>query len=36
MEVPDAVAAGWSFETVGHQDTENAWDVVADAVLNAM
>ncbi|WP_431027517.1 M24 family metallopeptidase [Lysinibacillus sp. LZ02] len=29
MEVPDAVAAGWSFEVVGHLDTENAWDVVA-------
>ncbi len=32
MEVPDAVAAGWSFEVVGHLDTQNAWDVVANAV----
>ncbi len=32
MEVPDAIAAGWSFEAVGHVDTENAWDVVAKAV----
>ncbi|HWI48059.1 MAG TPA: Xaa-Pro peptidase family protein [Rummeliibacillus sp.] len=27
MEVPDAKAAGWSFETVGHDDTENAWEI---------
>lgn len=32
MEVPDAIAAGWSFEVVGHLDTENAWDVVAKTV----
>ena len=32
MEVPDAVAAGWSFEAIGHLDTQNAWDVVATAV----
>lgn len=32
MEVPDAVAAGWSFEVVGHLDTENAWDVVAKTI----
>lgn len=32
MEVPDAVAAGWSFEAIGHLDTENAWDKVAQAV----
>ena len=32
MEVPDAVAAGWPFEAVGHLDTQNAWDVVATAV----
>ncbi len=31
MEVPDVKAAGWSFETVGHQDTEDAWDVVMKA-----
>ncbi|MEK4081169.1 M24 family metallopeptidase [Solibacillus sp. FSL K6-1126] len=32
MEVPDAVAAGWAFDVVGHEDTENAWDVVAKTV----
>lgn len=32
MEVPDAVAAGWTFDVVGHEDTENAWDVVAKNV----
>ena len=32
MEIPDVVAAGWSYEVIGHEDTENAWDVVAKAV----
>lgn len=32
MEVADALAAGWNFEAVGHEDTEDAWDVVANAV----
>ena len=32
MEVPDAKAAGWAYETIGHADTQNAWEVVADAV----
>lgn len=32
MEVPDVEAAGWTFETVGHADTDNAWDLVAKAV----
>lgn len=32
MEVPDALAAGWGFEAIGHVDTENAWDVVAKAI----
>ncbi|MFS0875734.1 M24 family metallopeptidase [Solibacillus isronensis] len=32
MEMPDAVAAGWAFDVVGHEDTENAWDVVAKTV----
>ncbi|MEK4627638.1 MAG: Xaa-Pro peptidase family protein [Solibacillus sp.] len=32
MEMPDVVAAGWTFEVVGHEDTENAWDVVAKTV----
>ena len=34
MEVPDAQAAGWAFETVGHEDTENAWDVFAKTVAS--
>ncbi|MFC4409794.1 M24 family metallopeptidase [Chungangia koreensis] len=32
MEVPDVEAAGWIYETVGHADTDNAWDLVAEAV----
>lgn len=32
MEIPDVKAAGWSFDTVGHEDTEDAWDVVLNAV----
>lgn len=32
MEMPDVVAAGWTFDVVGHEDTENAWDVVAKTV----
>lgn len=32
MEVPEAVAAGWAFDVVGHEDTESAWDVVAKTV----
>lgn len=32
MEVPDVKAVGWSFEAVGHEDTQDAWDVVMEAV----
>ena len=32
MEVPDVKAAGWPFEAVGHEDTEDAWDIVMKAV----
>lgn len=32
MEVPDVLTTGWAFEAVGHEDTEDAWDVVAAAV----
>lgn len=32
MEIPDVKAAGWTFDTVGHEDTEDAWDVVLNAV----
>ncbi|MFC5604428.1 M24 family metallopeptidase [Sporosarcina koreensis] len=31
MEVPDLKASGWTFEPVGHQDTEDAWEVLAVA-----
>lgn len=31
MEVPDLKASGWTFEAVGHQDTEDAWVVLASA-----
>lgn len=34
METPDVVAAGWKYEIVGHEDTENAWDVVAKTVAS--
>ena len=34
MEVPDALAAGWSYEAVGHTDTDNAWDIVAKAIAD--
>lgn len=32
MEVPDAIAAGWSYEVIGHQDTEDAMVVLANAI----
>ena len=32
MEIPDAKAAGWKGEIVGHQDTENAWDIVVQTI----
>lgn len=28
MEVPDVKSAGWPFEIVGHEDTDDAWDIV--------
>lgn len=31
MEVPDLKSSGWTFEAVGHQDTEDAWEVLAAA-----
>ena len=31
MEVPDVKAAGWPFEVVGHDDTEDAWDIVDES-----
>ena len=32
MEVPDVKAAGWSYDVVGHEDTDDAWDIVMTAV----
>ena len=32
MEIPDVKAAGWSFDAVGHEDTDDAWDIVMEAV----
>lgn len=32
MEVPDAKAAGWAYEAVGHDDQENAWEVLANKI----
>lgn len=32
MEVPDALSTGWSYEAVGHTDTDNAWHIVRDAI----
>lgn len=32
MEVPDVKTAGWAYEAIGYTDTEDAWDVVVDAV----
>ncbi|CAM3153103.1 Xaa-Pro peptidase family protein [Filibacter tadaridae] len=32
MEVPDVKATGWSFDAVGHEDTQDAWEVVMEAV----
>ncbi len=28
MEVPDAKAAGWNFSIVGHDDQEDAWEIL--------
>ncbi|MFJ6268287.1 M24 family metallopeptidase [Lysinibacillus xylanilyticus] len=32
MEIPDAKEAGWSYEVIGHQDTENSMEVLAQAI----
>lgn len=32
MEVPDVMATGWSFEAVGHEDTQDAWEVVMETL----
>lgn len=32
MEVPDVLATGFPYEVVGHLDTENAWDIVANTI----
>ena len=32
MEVPDAIASGWSEDVVGHADTDNAWDILVQTI----
>lgn len=32
MEVPDAKAAGWNYDVIGHSDTDNAWEVLANKI----
>lgn len=32
MEIPDAKAAGWSYEVIGHEDTEDSMVVLANAI----
>jgi len=32
MEIPDAKAAGWAFDIVGHQDTDNPWHLLKKAI----
>lgn len=32
MEVPDVKSAGWTYEVVGHADTDDAWDIIMDTL----
>nr|WP_106780403.1 Xaa-Pro peptidase family protein [Lysinibacillus timonensis] len=32
MEVPDALNTEWSFEVIGHLDTENPWNLINNAI----
>ena len=32
MEIPDAKAAGWAYEVIGHQDTDDSMVVLANAI----
>lgn len=32
MEVPDAISSGWSFEAIGHEDTDNPWEILVNAI----
>ncbi|MCR8852759.1 M24 family metallopeptidase [Lysinibacillus fusiformis] len=34
MEIPDAKAAGWSYEVIGHQDTDNSMEILAEAITS--
>lgn len=34
MEIQDAKAAGWSYEVIGHQDTDNSMEVLAQAITS--
>lgn len=33
MEVPDAKEAGWAFDVVGHQDTDQPWQLLKEAIV---
>lgn len=32
MEVPDVQATSWTHEVVGHKDTDDAWDILVEAI----
>lgn len=32
MEAPDARAAGWAYHIVGHQDTDNPWQLLKESI----
>lgn len=34
MEVPDVLAAGWSFDAIGHADTDNPWEILAREIIS--
>lgn len=34
MEVPDVKAAGWTYDIIGYEDTDDAWEFLATAVHN--
>ncbi len=36
MEVPDVKAAGWAYEAVGYEDTDDAWEFVKEAAGRRM
>lgn len=36
MEVPDAKAAGWTYDVVGHDDQEDAFEVLANKAAQSV